>query len=131
MKNQSYTFQISPFDQSPPCHSEECKTTTFVMPNITDYPDIGLRTVPTVRMPKAQSLSSTYSQITINGTSLTVSKMTVQHSLHRMGFGSRRPTRVPFLYAHHRSARLVWARVYTDWSVEDWKQVSWSDKSRF
>ncbi|GFW62450.1 hypothetical protein TNCV_291241 [Trichonephila clavipes] len=62
MKNQSYTLQISPFDQSPSCHSEECKTTTFVMPNITDYPDIGLRTVPTVRMPKAQSLSNTYCQ---------------------------------------------------------------------
>ncbi|GFT62119.1 hypothetical protein TNCV_3812701 [Trichonephila clavipes] len=28
------------------------QNTTFVMPNITDYPDMGLRTVLTVRMPK-------------------------------------------------------------------------------
>ncbi|GFY10912.1 hypothetical protein TNCV_1124341 [Trichonephila clavipes] len=29
---------------------------TFVMPNITDYPDMGLRTVLTARMPKVQHL---------------------------------------------------------------------------
>ncbi|GBN16436.1 hypothetical protein AVEN_205339-1 [Araneus ventricosus] len=46
--------------------------------------------------------SQTLAQITTQlnqGTSRTVSKRTVQRSLHRMGFGSRRPTRVPLLNA--------------------------------
>ncbi|GFU29330.1 HTH_Tnp_Tc3_2 domain-containing protein [Trichonephila clavipes] len=64
----------------------------------------------------------TLAQITTHfndGASRTVSKWTVQRSLHRMGFGSRRPTRVPLLNAHHRAARLAWAREYRNWSVED------------
>ncbi|GFU78487.1 transposable element Tcb1 transposase [Trichonephila clavipes] len=46
-----------------------------------------------------------------------------------MGFGSRRPTRVPLLNARHRPARLAWARERRDWIVEDWKRVAWSDES--
>ncbi|GFX57198.1 HTH_Tnp_Tc3_2 domain-containing protein [Trichonephila clavipes] len=45
-----------------------------------------------------------------------------------LGFGSRRPTRIPLLNDRHQAARLAWAR---DCSVEDWKRVSWSDESRF
>ncbi|GFW83410.1 HTH_Tnp_Tc3_2 domain-containing protein [Trichonephila clavipes] len=51
--------------------------------------------------------------------------------LYHIGFGSRRPTRVPLLNARHRAARLAWAREDRDWSVEDWKRVTWSDESRF
>ncbi|GFV40518.1 transposable element Tc1 transposase [Trichonephila clavipes] len=45
-----------------------------------------------------------------------------------MGFGSRRPTRVPLLHARHRAA---WARGHRDWSIEDCKRVAWSDETRF
>ncbi|GFS73287.1 uncharacterized protein TNCV_4711711 [Trichonephila clavipes] len=45
-----------------------------------------------------------------------------------MGFGSHRLTRVPLLTARHRAARR---KEHRDWSVEDWKRVGWSDKSRF
>ncbi|GFT57041.1 HTH_Tnp_Tc3_2 domain-containing protein [Trichonephila clavipes] len=48
-----------------------------------------------------------------------------------MGFGSHRPTRVPMLNACQRASRLAWAKEYRDWSVEDWKRVTWSDESRF
>ncbi|GFW92019.1 transposable element Tcb2 transposase [Trichonephila clavipes] len=41
-------------------------------------------------------------------------------------FGSRRPTRVPWLNACHRAAHLAWAR-----ENRDWKRVAWSDESRF
>ncbi|GFS53735.1 transposable element Tc1 transposase [Trichonephila clavipes] len=47
------------------------------------------------------------------------------------GLGSLRPTRIPLLNARHRAARFAWAREHRDWSVEDWKQVAWSDESRF
>ncbi|GBM24470.1 hypothetical protein AVEN_41114-1 [Araneus ventricosus] len=65
------------------------------------------------------------------GASRTVSKRTVQRSLHRMSFGSRRPTRVPLFNARHRAARLAWAREHREWTLEDWKRVAWTDKSRF
>ncbi|GFS83383.1 transposable element Tc1 transposase [Trichonephila clavipes] len=66
-----------------------------------------------------------------DGASRTVSKRTVKRSLHRVGYGSRRPTRVPLLNVRHRAACLAWARKHSDWSVEDWKRVAWSDESRF
>ncbi|GFV57056.1 HTH_Tnp_Tc3_2 domain-containing protein [Trichonephila clavipes] len=52
--------------------------------------------------------SQTLAQITTqlnDGTSCTVSKWTMQHSFHCMGFGRRRTTRVSLL-----NARLAWAR---------------------
>ncbi|GFX12152.1 transposable element Tcb2 transposase [Trichonephila clavipes] len=63
--------------------------------------------------------------------SRTFSKRSVKRSLHRMGFVSHRPKRVPLLNARHRTTRLAWAREPRDWSVEDWKRVAWSDESRF
>ena len=48
-----------------------------------------------------------------------------------MGFGSCRPTREPLLSTRHRAASLAWAREHKDWSIENWKRVSWSDESQF
>ncbi|GFV14184.1 HTH_Tnp_Tc3_2 domain-containing protein [Trichonephila clavipes] len=65
-----------------------------------------------------------------DGASRTVSKRTVQRSLHRVSFGSRPPTRVPLLNACHRTPRLALAREHRYWSEEDWKRVAWSNESR-
>ncbi|GFU47886.1 hypothetical protein TNCV_4966991 [Trichonephila clavipes] len=35
------------------------------------------------------------------------------------------------LNGRHRAARFAWTREHRDWSVEDWKRVTWSDESRF
>ncbi|GFX50496.1 HTH_Tnp_Tc3_2 domain-containing protein [Trichonephila clavipes] len=59
-----------------------------------------------------------------DGASSTVNKWTVQRSLHHMGLGSRRPTRVPLLNALHQTASLAWTREHRDWSVEYWKRVT-------
>ncbi|GFU69646.1 uncharacterized protein TNCV_2559361 [Trichonephila clavipes] len=53
--------------------------------------------------------SQTLPQITIqlnDGASRTVSKRFVQRLPHRVGFGSRRPTRVPLLNARHRAEHI-------------------------
>ncbi|GFX67704.1 HTH_Tnp_Tc3_2 domain-containing protein [Trichonephila clavipes] len=42
----------------------------------------------------------------------------------------RRPMRVPLLNACQQAARLAWTREHGDWSVEDWKRVTWSDDTR-
>ncbi|GFV41783.1 HTH_Tnp_Tc3_2 domain-containing protein [Trichonephila clavipes] len=55
---------------------------------------------------RSQTLTQIATQLN-DGDSRTVSKSTVQHSLHRMTFGSCRPTRVPLLNARHRAARLA------------------------
>ncbi|GFW79478.1 HTH_Tnp_Tc3_2 domain-containing protein [Trichonephila clavipes] len=82
-----------------------------------------------VRSQRSQKLAEITTQL-YDGASHTLSKKTVQRSLHRMG-SVRRPTRVPLVNARHRAARLAWAREHRDWSVEDWKRVAWSNESRF
>ncbi|GFT92654.1 HTH_Tnp_Tc3_2 domain-containing protein [Trichonephila clavipes] len=75
-----------------------------------------------VRSQRSQTLAQITTQLEDGARSI-VRKRTVKRLLHRMSFGSRRPTKVPFLIAHHRAARLVWEE-HIDWSVEDWKRVA-------
>uniref|UniRef100_A0A3Q2CF91 Gamma-aminobutyric acid type A receptor subunit alpha6b n=1 Tax=Cyprinodon variegatus TaxID=28743 RepID=A0A3Q2CF91_CYPVA len=44
---------------------------------------------------------------------------------------SRRPHRVPLLSAKNRKLRLQFAQTHRNWTIEDWKNVAWSDESRF
>ncbi|GFU36607.1 hypothetical protein TNCV_802651 [Trichonephila clavipes] len=55
MKNRSHASRISSIDQSPSYHSAECKNSTFVMPYIADYPDMGLRAVLQSGCPKSNA----------------------------------------------------------------------------
>ncbi|GFS98446.1 HTH_Tnp_Tc3_2 domain-containing protein [Trichonephila clavipes] len=54
-----------------------------------------------------------------DGACRTVSKRTVQCSLHSMGTGSRRRQREPLLNFRLQTARHSWAREHRYWSVED------------
>ncbi|GFW77030.1 transposable element Tc1 transposase [Trichonephila clavipes] len=83
-----------------------------------------------VRSQRSQTLAQITTKLN-DSASRTVIKRTVQRSFHRLGFGGRRPTKVPLINARHWAARLVWERDYKDWNVEDWKSVAWSDESRF
>ncbi|GBM30731.1 hypothetical protein AVEN_259590-1 [Araneus ventricosus] len=47
-----------------------------------------------------------------------------------MGSQNRRPTRVPLLTALHKALLLSWVRQHYHLTV-DWKNVTWSDESRF
>ncbi|GFV67738.1 HTH_Tnp_Tc3_2 domain-containing protein [Trichonephila clavipes] len=83
-----------------------------------------------VQSQRSQTLAHITSQVK-DDASCAVSKRPVQYLLHRMGFRSRRPTKVLLLNARHRAARLAWTRELRDWSVQDWKRVARSDESRF
>ncbi|GBO00817.1 Transposable element Tc1 transposase [Araneus ventricosus] len=60
-----------------------------------------------------------------------VSEHTVHMTLLDMGLCSRRSTRVPLLTKRHRQLRLQWAWKHRDWTMDEWKRVSWSDEYQF
>uniref|UniRef100_A0A8C1UPJ7 Transposable element Tcb1 transposase n=1 Tax=Cyprinus carpio TaxID=7962 RepID=A0A8C1UPJ7_CYPCA len=61
----------------------------------------------------------------------TISERTTCRALKQKGYSSRRPHRVPLLSAKNRKRRLQFAQAHQNWTMEDWKNVAWSDESRF
>ncbi len=61
----------------------------------------------------------------------TISERTTRRTLKQMGYSSRRPLRVPLLSAKNGKQRLQFTQVHQNWTIEDWKNVAWSDESRF
>ncbi len=60
-----------------------------------------------------------------------ISERTTCRTLKQMGYSSRRPQQVPLLSAKNRKRRLQFAQAHQNWTTEDWKNVVWSDESRF
>ncbi len=76
----------------------------------------------------------TVTQITTRynqGMQNTISEHTTRWTLKQMDYSSRRPHRVPLLSAKNRKRRLQFAQAHQNWTIEDWKNVAWSDESRF
>ncbi len=76
----------------------------------------------------------TVTQITTRykqGMQNTISEHTTRRTLKQMGYSSRRPHQVPLLSAKNRKWRQQFTQVYQNWTIEDWKNVAWSDESRF
>ena len=61
----------------------------------------------------------------------TTKECTTRRTLKKMGYSSRRPHRVPLLSANNRKLRPQFAQAHQNWTIEDWKNVAWSDESRF
>ncbi len=77
---------------------------------------------------------ATVTQITTRynqGMQNTFSECTKHRTLKQMGYSSRRPHRVPLLSAKNRTRRLQFTQAHQNWTTEDWKNVAWSDESRF
>ncbi len=55
---------------------------------------------------------------------------TTRQTLKKMVYSSRRPHRVLLLSAKNRKQRLQFAQVHQNWTIEDGKNVAWSDESR-
>ncbi len=76
---------------------------------------------------------ATVTQITTRynqGMQNTNSECTTRRTLKQMGYSSRRPHRVALLSAKNRKRRLQFTQAHQNWTVEDWKNVAWSDDSR-
>ncbi len=61
----------------------------------------------------------------------TISEHITRRTLKQMDYSSRRPHRVPLLSAKNRKRRIQFAQAHKNWTIEDWKNVAWSDESRF
>lgn len=59
-----------------------------------------------------------------------VSERTIRRRLGEAGLHSRRPAICPKLLPRHRQHRLRFARAHSDWTVEQWGNVLFTDESR-
>ncbi len=60
----------------------------------------------------------------------TISERTTRRTLKQMGYSSRRtPLWVPLLSAKNRKQSLQFTQNHQNWTIEDWKNVAWSDES--
>ncbi len=84
--------------------------------------------------PVRDDRKATVTQITPHynqGMQNTISERTTRRTLKQMGSSSRRPHRVPLLSAKNRKQRLQFTQAHQNWTIEDCKNVAWSDESRF
>ncbi len=61
----------------------------------------------------------------------TISEHTTCRTLKQMYSSSRRPHRVPLLSDKNSTQRLQFTQAHQNWTIEDCKNVAWSDESRF
>ena len=63
---------------------------------------------------------------------LDVDERTVLRRIHSIGkFKSYWSVKKPFISESNRKKRLQWAKQYQNWTIEQWKNVLWSDESPF
>nr|CAH7764356.1 unnamed protein product [Callosobruchus chinensis] len=60
-----------------------------------------------------------------------ISTATIRQRVLASGLRCRRPLREPLLTARHRTARFQRARAHQDWLLPQWRNVLFSDESRF
>ncbi|KAI1512890.1 Tc1 [Pyrenophora tritici-repentis] len=58
-----------------------------------------------------------------------ISSTTVWRVLKAAGYNKTKPTRKPGLTKKMRQERLEWCLAHQDWTLEDWKNVIWSDET--
>ncbi len=58
-----------------------------------------------------------------------ISEHTTRRTLKQMDYSSRRPHQVSLLSAKNRKRRLQFTQAHQNWTIEDWKNIAWSDKS--
>ena len=62
---------------------------------------------------------------------LSLSTRRVRHRLNEGGLFGRSPQKKLFISLHNRCRRLEWARQHAHFSVEDWKNMLFSNESKF
>jgi hypothetical protein len=58
-----------------------------------------------------------------------ISRSSALRILHKHGLHSVKPTRKPGLTPEIKQARYKWALLHRDWTLEDWKDIIWTDET--
>ncbi len=77
-------------------------------------------------------IKATLTQITTRyyqGLQNTISEHTTRRTLKQMDSSNRRPHRVPLLSVKNRTRRIQFTQAHQNWTIEDWKNVVWSEES--
>lgn len=69
-------------------------------------------------------------KILTDTTNMDVSSQTICRALRKVGLRAGAKTKKPALKPRHKSARLDFAIEHQHWTMEDWKQVIWSDETK-
>ncbi len=75
---------------------------------------------------------ATVTQITTRynqGMQKIISERTTRRTLKQMGYSSKIPHWMPLLSATNRKRRLQFTQAHQNWTIEEWKNVAWSDES--
>ncbi len=65
------------------------------------------------------------------GVQKSISEQTTRRTLKQMSSSSRRPHRVPLRSDKNRTRRIQFTQAHQNWTIEDCKNVAWSDESGF
>jgi len=65
-----------------------------------------------------------------NDLNVLVSERTVRRALNAGGLKAAEKKKKPLLSQKHRKDRLAFGKRHEYWTVEDWKRVIWSDKTK-
>jgi transposase len=60
---------------------------------------------------------------------LNVSHYAVRNTLQKAGFSRRVARRKPPISERNRQARLRWAIEHVEWTIEQWREILWSDET--
>lgn len=60
-----------------------------------------------------------------------VSTSTIRRSLKKSGYVARVKKKKPLLTIENKRKRLAWAKEHRTWTVDDWRNVVWSDETAF
>ena len=83
----------------------------------------------TIRRDPFQTLETITGQLRMMGEN--VSRSTTRKWVSKLGFRYYTPAVKPKINEEHKKNRLEWAHLHKNWSSEQWRQVIWSDESRF
>lgn len=65
----------------------------------------------------------------LNAAGHNISATTIWNMLKKAGFRKTKPTRKPGLTKRMREQRLKWCLDHSNWTLDDWKNVIWSDET--
>jgi hypothetical protein len=66
-----------------------------------------------------------------NISGVSISPTTTLRRLGEMGYKSKNAKKRPLLTKKQKTKRLRWAKDHENWTCEDWRNIIWSDESRF